>query len=173
MIEIGRKTLLPKIPWHLSITDFIHTEGQQEMPCPAATLSEAKDIVAWYDTQFVHQKMMLQIRGIKLSTETRYFTETMAVVKPDGRDGIKLWFIITTWRIHKHPPQGFYNNLYTYEVVPFVAVIYVEGNQQARANWRRGQHQELLRLGELMENLGIDENLRQAIRGNLADPQPA
>ena len=84
MIEIGRKTLLPKIPWHLSITDFIHTEGQQEMPCPAATLSEAKDIVAWYDTQFVHQKMMLQIRGIKLSTETRYFTETMAVVKPDG-----------------------------------------------------------------------------------------
>ena len=57
--------------------------------------------------------------------------------------------------------------------MPFVAVIYVEGNQQARANWRRGQHQELLRLGELMENLGIDENLRQAICGNLADPQPA
>ena len=74
----------------------------------------------------------------------------MVVVKP-GRDDIKLWFIITTciWRIRILRQGG-------YEAVPFVAVISVEGNQQACADWREDQRQDMLQLVQLMENLNID-----------------
>ena len=144
--------------------DSIHTDGVGQMPCPANGLDEAGDIAAYYDTQFNASKMMLHLR--KMHGNADLFTETMAVIKRGERD-IKLWFIITTWRIRKTPQD---HGGFLYEAVPIVAVIYMKGNRQARDDWRQEQRQDLLQLEQLMDNLNIDENLRQAIlHGNHAE----
>ena len=143
---------------------LIHTDGVRDMPCPADCYDEAYCVVAYYDTQFDERKMKLHIR--EMHGNTGAFTETMAVVKKGERD-IKFWFIITTWRIRK-TPQLLHGRLrgFLYEVVPIVAVIYMEGNHQACNDWRKVQRQDFLQLEQLMENLNIDDNLRQAVRDN-------
>ena len=140
--------------------DSIHTDGEGEIPCPADDLIEAGRIAAYYDTQFPAKKMMLQIRDVR--TQASWFTETMAVVKK-GKNDIKFWFIITTWRICKDPQK---RGGFLYEAVPLVAVVYMQGNRQARDDWRQEERQDMLQLEQLMENLNIDANLRQAIRDN-------
>ena len=144
--------------------DSIHTNGIGQMPCPADSIDEARCIAACYDTQFNATKMKLQLR--EMPRNAGWFTETMAVVKR-GDNNIKFWFIITTWCIRKYPQErcgGF-----LYEAVPIVVVIYMKGNRQARDDWRQEERQDILQLEQLMENLNIDGNLRQAIRDNRAE----
>ena len=144
--------------------DSIRTDGVGQMPCPANGLNEAGNIAADYDTQFITRKMMQHLRT--MPENAGWFTETMAVIKRGERD-IKLWFIITTWRIRKTPQD---HGGFLYEAVPIVAVIYMKGNRQARDDWRQEQRQDLLQLEQLMDNLNIDGNLRQAIlHGNHAE----
>jgi hypothetical protein len=150
--------------------DSIHTDGVEQMPCPADGLDEAGQIAAYYDTQFVAKKMVLHIRD--MPENAGWFTETIAVVKEGERD-IKFWFIITTWRIRKTPHVHIEEHDevagFLYDAVPFVAVIYMEGNHQACNDWQREQHQDFLPLEQLMENLNIDDNLKRAIRDNRAE----
>ena len=136
----------------------ICTEGVGDMPCPADGLDEAGRIAAYYDTQFNAQKMMVHIRDMR--ENAGWFTETMAIVKKREGD-IKFWFIITTWRIRKIPQE---RRGFLYKAVPFVAVMYVEGNRQACNDWRQEGRQDLLQLERLMETLNIGDNLRRAIR---------
>lgn len=143
--------------------DSIRTDGVGQMPCPADDLDEAGCIAAYYDTQFNATKMMLQLK--EMPGNAGWFTETMAVVKR-GDNNIEFWFIITTWRIRKYPQE---RGGFLYEAVPIVAVIYMKGNQQARDDWRQEKRQDMLQLEQLMENLNIDGNLRQAIRDNRAE----
>jgi hypothetical protein len=155
--------------------DSIHTDGIGQMPCPADSLNEADHIAAYYDTQFDEKKMKLLIEDIPESVgmfgetmavvKNGAFTETMAIVKKGERD-IKFWFIITTWRFCKTSCE---HDGYLYEAVPIVAVIYMEGNHQARDDWRREQRQDFFQLEQLMENLNVDDNLRRTIRDNRAE----
>jgi hypothetical protein len=146
--------------------DSIDADGVGQMPCPADGLDEAGDIAAYYDTQFVAKKMMQHIK--KMPEYGGAFTETMVVVKKGERD-IKFWFIITTWRIRKTSQKLNGVDGFLYDAVPFVAVIYKEGNHQACDDWEKEQRQNVHQLEQLMDNLRIDDRLKQDIRDSLAE----
>ena len=143
------------------------TDDERKVPTPAYNRAEAEKINAYYSGQFEHRKITERMKCMQFGiADTRYFAETMVVVKPGDND-IKFWFIMTTMRVYKLPAEqqpGF-----VYHAVPIVAVIYLVGNQSARAAYRQTDARpEILLLNRLMEELNIVGDLRHAIKENMA-----